>query len=53
MSEVVLAVGDSRLEVLLGCGDEAGERERPLPSIRPPPIFLVDIVFDLKGLGAS
>ena len=48
VSEVVLAEGDSRLEFLAGCGTTAGDRERPLPNILPPPIFLLDIVLDLE-----
>ena len=48
VSDAVLADGDNRLEVLGGCGAIAGDKERPLPMILPPPIFLTDIILDLE-----
>jgi hypothetical protein len=39
-SEVVLAEGDSRLDVLLCVGGAGGAKPFPLPSILPPPSFL-------------
>lgn len=40
----MLAVGESRLELLWGYAATAGNNDLPLPSTRPPPSFLADIL---------
>ncbi len=40
----MLAVGESRLELLWGYAATAGDNDLPLPSTRPPPSFLADIL---------
>lgn len=49
LNESELSEGDSRLALRRwwagGCGDTAGDRLRPLPSTRPPPRDLPEVMF--------